>query len=249
MSRNLGERYHLQFSTECLGSGPILLHAKPGPAWTALAFFALELELSMELTANWHCQSMQEGSLSLVACTTWAWYWTASSPAHVCKISKRCTLPGTTVQIITARTGDWKPLGFCSLGKALSCIGMPWHIAPPHLEGKKNAKNPQKKRKKSAKKTQTDAFSKSVWEWKKNAGNSEMYNQFKHFFKLRPFAVFCVRFAFFLRPFAVLNFPHNLRSGHCSSKFLAAVHIGKPTWHCYGLECDLLLQIHLRPLQ
>ena len=119
----------------------------------------------------------------------------------------------------------------------------------PQKIRKKSATNPQKKRNKSAKKTQTDAFSKSVWEWKKNTGNSEMYNQFKHFFKLRPFAVFCVRFAFFLRLFAVLNFPHNLRSGHCSSKFVAAVHIGKPIWHCYGLECDLLLQIHLRPLQ
>jgi len=46
--------------SQCLGSGPILLHAKPGPAWTAWAFLALELELSMELTAYWHCQSMQE---------------------------------------------------------------------------------------------------------------------------------------------------------------------------------------------
>ena len=166
----------------------------------------------------------------------------------MCKISKRCTLPGTTVQIISARTeieNRWVFVLWARLCHELACLDTSHRRISREKKRKKSAKKAQKIRKKTA----NGRFFKKCLGVEKNTGNSEMYNQFKHFFKLRPFAVFCVRFAFFLRPFAVLNFPHNLRSGHCSSKFLAAVHIGKPTWHCYGLECDLLLQIHLRPLQ
>lgn len=165
----------------------------------------------------------------------------------MCKISKRCTLPGTTAQIISAGTeiqNRWVFVLWARLCHALACLDTSRRRISRQKKTqkirKKSAKNPQKNRKRTL-------FQKVSGSGKKNTGNSEMYNQFKHFFKLRPFAVFCVRFAFFLRPFAVLNFPHNLRSGHCSSKFIAAVHIGKPTWHCYGLECDLSLQIHLRP--
>ena len=81
---------------------------------------------------------------------------------------------------------------------------------------KKSAKNPQKKRKKTA----NGRFFKKCLGSEKKTENSEMHNQNKHFFKLRPFAVFCVRFAVFLRPFAVSNFQESLRSGHCSSKLL-----------------------------